>query len=297
MPGLTLEQQVDQTQNVHLVETTNIREEVLNLKNTIDRAFIKMARMLYDIRVNELYVGWGYSNFESYVKGELDYSYRKAAYLVDLWEKMRNLHISAERVESLGWTKCVELSRVITENDASFWIERAENLTFRDLAYEVKQVVDKTYEDSRPHYTIMKLRFDNADITPISDALDDAKRIYETNDIALALSQICLDWLQLQGKVPRASTLDDYIRYLYKVYNVALVPTPISQVDNPDLLKVDPSYGKSEIRKPFKREDRPVFQKPVARAKSDEASIDELLNDDDDDTISKGEESDLLEIL
>jgi len=285
MPGLTLETQVSQEQEVFTTDISNVREEIIRVKDVINREFMRLARMLFDVHQNELYLAWGYTNFESYVKGELDYSYRKAAYLVDMWGKLRGLRINAERIEAIGWTKCVELARVITQEDAHMWLDRAESMSYRQLLHEVKKVVDQTYEDSRPHYTLMKLRFDNADIRPVTDALEEAKRIFQTNDIALAISQICMEWMQLQGKVPTASNLDDYIVYLKKVFNVALVPTPVDQVPNADLLEVEEVEQDSKIYKPAKRVEghlRPL-PAPVREREASQsgASLEDILGEDD----------------
>ena len=259
MPGTrTISEQV-QGVEVHLGQALNteqeIREAVITEKKLIDGAFIRLARHLAEINQKELYIVWGFSSFEEYVKNELEYGYRKADYLVSIWNKMKHLHIPVERLEAVGWTKAVELARVITPDDAEIWMERAETMSYRDLVEEVKKVIDHTYEDTRPTFFIMKIRFDSADMSAVNDALAEAKSIYETEDTAMALSVICGDWLENKGMVPQRSTIDDYVKWLYKVFGVCLIPTDIREIPNPESYGVDPTTLKYTGRqKAIKRE-------------------------------------------
>jgi hypothetical protein len=55
--------------------------------------------------------------------------------------------------------------------------------------------------------------------------------------------------------VPQRSTVDDYVKWLYKVFGVCLIPTDIREIPNPESYGVDPTTLKYTGRqKAIKRE-------------------------------------------
>lgn len=90
-----------------------LRNYVFKLKNDIGKSFIKMGGLFYKIRENELFVDWGFSTFRDYVEKEVNFSYRKAQYLKDIWEKFKvELDAESDVLNEVGWSKTKEIAKV-----------------------------------------------------------------------------------------------------------------------------------------------------------------------------------------
>ena len=63
----------------------------------------------------------------------------------------------------------------------------------------------------------------------IMEALGEAKKICETDNLTVALEMICQDWLTEKGAKPEATHLEDHIKYLEKVYPVKISFKEISK--------------------------------------------------------------------
>lgn len=206
--------------------TLDLRAHIVEVRKQIDSLFLDLAKGLSEIYHKEYYVDWGYKTFESYVIGELDYSYRKAKYLVEVWDHVKNTELDISRIEAVGWTKMSNIARIMNDDNAELWLEKAEKLTVRDLNVEVKQVIDSSIPDTRPKVTYMKFRLDSVDASIINEAITESSRINDTPDVALALAQICDEWLLSKGTLPKATSLEEHIQFLNKVFGVTLMLAP-----------------------------------------------------------------------
>jgi hypothetical protein len=207
----------------------DVRARVLAAVQAIDRGFIVLGRGLSEIYHQELYRPWGFRSFEHYCEEELDYSYRKAKYLIEITDKIKDMNLSDERVEAIGWGKMSKIVSVVTDKNVENWMTIAENSTSKALELEVKRVVDRggaegqEGADSRPAIFRFRLGADDASI--VSEALAESKRLAETESDGMALTQICEDWFQTMGANPERTTLDHHIAYLEQAYGVKLAVT------------------------------------------------------------------------
>ncbi len=230
----TVETQVNNRAALATVDMTelDLRDQTIHIKKTIDSLFLNLSRNLSEIYHDELYVAWGYKTFELYTINELDYSYRKAKYLVEIWDKFKNMDVDISRIESLGWTKAAEISRVINDDNADLWLEKAEQMAVRDLNLEVRQVIDSSIPDNRPKVTYMKFRLDSIDAAVINEAIVESQKINNTEDVALAMAQICDEWLLSKGSMPVSLSLKERVDLLNKIYNANLIINDQQSIDN-----------------------------------------------------------------
>lgn len=203
--------------------TLDLRSHVIDIKKRIDKLFLELAKNLSEIYHKEYYLDWGYKTFETYVVGELDFSYRKAVYYVNIWDRVKNTELDLGRIEEVGWTKMAEIARIINDDNAEIWLEKAETLSQRDLNCQIKKVIDTSVQDNRPKITYMKFRLDSVDASVINEAISESCRINSTTDVALSLAQICDEWLLTKGTAPTAMTLGERIEFINKLYSTKLV--------------------------------------------------------------------------
>jgi hypothetical protein len=236
-----------------------LRAEIITIKDSIESGFLVLARDLHEVFMAKMFVGWGFPTYESYIKTELDFSYRKAKFLTDIWQKVEELGLSHDKITKMGWSKAVELIKVLTPDNADLWLEKAGGLSLAKLEAAVKDELNRTGNDTKPKVNIMTFKLDAADAGIVGDALTEAKRIHDTDNDVLALSQICGEWLIFKGKTPVRTSIEDYIVFLERSFGVRLGVVNAAE----------PVPKKKMVKK-----EEPVFDD------LDDKSIDDLLSDD-----------------
>jgi hypothetical protein len=91
----------------------------------------------------------------------------------------------------------------------------------------------------------MVLNIDDADYGIILDAVNEAKRIHETEDNVVAVSLICGEWLLIKSKNPVIATLDDYVKFIQRTFGVTLTHGFVTE----------PKKKKEIVEEPIETED------------------------------------------
>lgn len=224
--------------------STELRNAILESVHSIDRNFLSLARNLHDVFKIRKYMDWGFATYEDYVNTELQFSYRKAKHLTNVWEKVEELDLDHAKVEEIGWSKAAEIIKVMDKDNADEWLEKARESSFHALEDEVKDVKGrKSRAEGKP--TKMVLNIDENIYGIMEDAIIEAKRIHDTDDNMIALSQICGEWLLIKSQTPVKATIDDYILFVNRSFGVNLVlgnPAPVKQekkIEEPPPFKVE----------------------------------------------------------
>ena len=116
---------------------TRLREAVSDMQ----RVDAKLGSLLRVFTTLRLYLELGYPTAESYARNRLGISGRKARGLVALARaSMRTapMLIRAYEAGDLSWLRATLLASVVTDETAAAWIERAGEVTFRRLRFEVE---------------------------------------------------------------------------------------------------------------------------------------------------------------
>lgn len=203
-----------------------VREEILVAKNNIEGGYVDLSRLLSEGYHKEYHLEWGFSTFEEYCKAELDVAYRKAMYLVEIWDKVKSLNIPKERISKLGWTKMKDLAAVITEENYKEWLAKADKMTTRELTDAVKVVRKGETGAERPATTTLKVVMSEAEASVVLEAIEESKKLCETESTSVALELICQDWMADKGALPQKTPLETMVAYVEKTYGVSLEVVP-----------------------------------------------------------------------
>ena len=206
-----------------IASSTAIRQETLQARDMVEIGYMKLARCLYDIYTQNMYQTWDFPSFESYVDAELQFNYRKAMYLVEIYNKALMLNMDMERLERIGWTKAKELIRIVDQNNADEWLEVAENSTTKELNFKIKTEKESNSDTASvvedvPTITTITFKLGMAEKALISEALEESARLINSDDFALAFANIASEWLEMKGVVPLQTTLEDHVEHLERIY-------------------------------------------------------------------------------
>jgi len=203
-----------------------VREQIQDAESGQSESSIDLSRLLYDAYHKEYYREWGFDTFEAYAEAELQVGYRKGQYLIGIWDKVKSLNLSVERVKKVGWTKMKDIAAVVTKDNQKELLEKSEKMTSREVTEMVKvmRVADPTQTAAIPKITTISIRMGESEAQTILSAIEEAKKLCGSDNQVLALEMVCQDWLTDKGAVPERSSLENLISYAEKVYGVYLVP-------------------------------------------------------------------------
>jgi hypothetical protein len=205
-----------------------VRQEILEANKLIEENYLRLAKLLSEAYHKDFYQEWQFKDFREYCEAELDIQYRKAMYLVDIWDKVKSLNLSPAKVAKLGWSKMKDIASVMTKENAKDWMDKAEKMTTRDLteAVKISRVQDASARGTIPHIVTMTFRMGESEHNVVSEALEECKKLCESESPVVALEMICQDWLEMKGVSPTRTSLDDRIKFLESAYGVDITYKP-----------------------------------------------------------------------
>jgi hypothetical protein len=129
-------------------------DEILRWEQRVDQQkdqkFAELGKHLCEVR-NQRYWRLGYGSFEEFLEAKFPDSRRKAYYLMSIHDNLRQ--IPTEEIESLGWSKALELAKVARSEgrrfDSATWLHKAQECNKQELKEEVHRYF--TGEDLEPY--------------------------------------------------------------------------------------------------------------------------------------------------
>lgn len=198
-------------------------EMVPMLIDSVDFSYFKLGGVLSVIQDN----GWWEDDadtFKSFIEDNFGLHYRKAMYLINIYDKLVEAGISWDKVSGLGWTKLKDLADILTQENVDEWAERAANLTSLNLQAAVKAFkagelnTDGTTNPDSSGVTTVTFKVHPDQKETISQAIEQAMEESGTEFKGVALEAICMNYLaggstkaakplSLQGTMEKYSAL------------------------------------------------------------------------------------------
>lgn len=190
------------------------------LVNRVDETYYTLGGVLSFIKETGVYKSLGFDGkrgFADYCKAELGTDYRKAQYLIDVYEKVQAAGLNEARLREIGWSKAVQIVRVgdvslekLAEDfdslvDYATEHSRDELISHIQSSYEVARRTATQAEQTNVSTFIFKLAADAA--TSAERALQHAKGQTGSDDLSEAFKYICDDWsMMTEGTAIDADT-------------------------------------------------------------------------------------------
>jgi hypothetical protein len=202
----------------------DIAHEVESLTKT--KALNRAEQLAEDIEVNYFMLGgvlklindnsWfeGYEDFSAFVEEKYGFAYRKAAYLMSIYDNLVTKQIPWEKVSHLGWTKLKDLAPVMTPETVDEWVAKAEKLSVKELQAILKQEAGTGEKTEKTTDEVVKMVFklkpDQSEI--VTQALAKAKGELHTEYDTVALENICSGYVGGVTNVAKPFDLDEVIK-------------------------------------------------------------------------------------
>ena len=193
--------------------TAETKDQIVEMATTVDglsKTFaIKKAKTLVETGdKNEFFLGgvlarikdnefFEQDNFKDYVTEELDYGYRKAMNLIQIYTTLLNLNIVWEDVSEHGWSKLARICPILTEDNCADVIKQTKGLTAIQTdewvkAYKKEGATDPGAAVNFKTFSV-KLVGDQADVVDMG--IDKAMTEANTDNRAVALEFLCQSFI------------------------------------------------------------------------------------------------------
>lgn len=192
-------------------------QEVPTLLNNIDSGYFKLGGVLAVIQAHGWFTDHGYETFRAYIESECGIAYRKAMYLIAIYNGLVESGVSWNKVKNLGWTKLKELATILTKANVDEWVAVAENMTVLQLqdyikaqAKQASAPADAPAGSEAPStVSTMTFKVHPDQRETIRAALDKVRAAMGTDSDTVALEHMALDYLAGSGALKKAPTLKD----------------------------------------------------------------------------------------
>lgn len=178
-----------------------LRQEILALAREIGAKYLRLARLLKQVRDRELWKEWGFSSFEEYCEQEVGFRDRKIRYLIATVEGFERAGVTEEEAAELEPSKAAIIADardghgapLLTPATKETWIQKAKTLTTDELRREVALAAGRPVSDEAPKPWTVMLYPDQA--ATRDQAIGLAKKVAATDVTAVALMAIFQEFI------------------------------------------------------------------------------------------------------
>lgn len=209
----TLDLIVETVQSIDAMSRDEAMASVPTLLNDIDRDYFRLGGILSLIQSNGWHLDTGHENFRQYVESKANMQYRKAMYLVGIYNGLSSSGVPWEKVKNLGWTMLKELASILTPENVDEWVEIVSTMTVLQAQEYIKvksagigsgDSADDAAAVDVKKTTTMTFKLHEDQKIAIREALDKNKHEAGTEFDSVALENICIDYLATGSKKVKA---------------------------------------------------------------------------------------------
>ena len=204
---------------VENLEPNKAFDLVPKLLNSIDQDYFKLGGVLSVIQAQGWYMDRGYESFRAFVEGECGMHYRKAMYLISIYNGLVESGVEWNQVKHIGWTKLKELASILTPDNVAEWVAAAESMSVLQLQEYIKSKTEgvasddtKAAEADVKKTTTMTFKLHDDQKQVVREALDKAKHETGTEYDSVALEHIALEFLGGTSKLKSMPTLKELMQ-------------------------------------------------------------------------------------
>ena len=202
---------VETVKEISALDKETALQVVPTLIDSMGFANFKLGGVLSAIQDNDWWTDSGYAKFKEFIPGEFGLHYRKALYLIKIYDALVEADIPWSKVSGLGWSKLKDLADILTPENVDEWVAKATDMTILQLqeaikAYKAGELsADGTTDPDSSGVTTITFTVHPDQKETIIEAIDQAKEDADTEFKGVALEAICLNFLA-GGSTKKAKT-------------------------------------------------------------------------------------------
>jgi len=186
------------SQEIENMGESDVVDRIKELNDITQFNYFQLGGYLSVVQDNKWFGDCG--NFREWCESETEVSYRKAAYLTNIYKTLVAADIRWDQVSHLGWGMLVKLLPVLNAENVVDWVEKVEGLNALQIGELVKAHQneqaglgeDNPIDPTSVSTLTFKLHEDQKEVVDI--ALDKAKNAGGTDNNSVALAWICYEY-------------------------------------------------------------------------------------------------------
>jgi len=96
----------------------------------------------------DLWKTGGHESFTKFVENACNLSYRKAMYCISIYQKLLTLDLKWKVFDGIGWSKIIELLRIIDKANVAEWVEKAKFVSTLTLKHHIDAALKEGSADA-----------------------------------------------------------------------------------------------------------------------------------------------------
>ena len=181
--NLTAESATEAARNLVLADSTNSFE---------------LGAVLLEVRNRALFPEG--MDFKGWVADELEYKYRKAAYLIEIYSKAQELGLQWEDVKHLGWSKLAKLSSILTAENHKRVLKKVADMKLIEVEAYVKDMKAGEASPTKPTgLTKWSAQLSDDQHELVEAAMEHAMEAGNVDTHGMALEYVSQHYLSSQG--------------------------------------------------------------------------------------------------
>lgn len=181
--NLTAESATEAARNLVLADSTNSFE---------------LGAVLLEVRNRALFPEG--MDFKGWVADELEYKYRKAAYLIEIYSKAQELGLQWEDVKHLGWSKLAKLSSILTAENHKRVLKKVTDMKLIEVEAYVKDMKAGEASPTKPTgLTKWSAQLSDDQHELVEAAMEHAMEAGNVDTHGMALEYVSQHYLSSQG--------------------------------------------------------------------------------------------------
>lgn len=212
---------VEIVQTIEQLDENQLFDGIRGLLDEVDLNYFQIGGRLARISEEGLWDSEKYESFRQAVEEETGIHYRKAMYLMSIYNDLVEAEIPWEKIKVLAWSKLKEISSILTAENVDEWVAKImgpPELTVMQIQELVKQFKlgslnknsDEVPEETSTVTSIsFKVHSDQKET--IKMAVEKAKGEAETEYDGVALEAICMGYLA-GGKAQKPKPLSEHFK-------------------------------------------------------------------------------------
>lgn len=190
---------------VQALDESELHSTIIKLLEEGDMNDFKLGGMLASIDASKFY--GEYESFRDFVEAELQIGYRKARYLIEIYNDVVESDVPFKKLDKIGWTKLKEVSKIINSENVDEWVEKAGSMNTLTLAEEVKNymrgdVSDVSKKTTSNDIATLSFKLHKEQRENVEAAIDKALEEGGTDSKAVAVEYMALEYLAGGKKKP-----------------------------------------------------------------------------------------------
>lgn len=185
------------------VKEPSLTEQMKSLIKKEAEAWFDVSVTAFKIYQNMEWEKLGYTSAKDYVTAEFDalgFSYTTFMYRVQMGKAIDTYDIKREHISALGWSKFKEIASFVlayelNADELSNLVDEAKDLTVKELKEKISSLKSEKTGIKRERTKIFSFKLLESQAAVLSEAIEIASQLAETDNAGVALVYICTDFL------------------------------------------------------------------------------------------------------